>query len=59
MFDVIEIEALLSQTSGDGILFCLTDSADGAAGQTGRTVPDCLCPRVFEKKKGDYKVMYS
>jgi len=23
-------------------LFCLTDSADGAAGQTGRTVPECL-----------------
>ena len=26
------------------VLFCLTDSADGAAGQTGRTVP-----RVFER----------
>ena len=24
------------------VLFCLTDSADGAAGQTGRTVPECL-----------------
>ena len=24
------------------VLFCLTDSADGAAGQTGRTVPNCL-----------------
>ncbi len=24
------------------VLFCLTDSADGAAGQTGRTVPRCL-----------------
>ena len=24
------------------VLFCLTESADGAAGQTGRTVPECL-----------------
>ena len=24
------------------VLFCLTDPADGAAGQTGRTVPGCL-----------------
>lgn len=24
------------------VLLCLTDSADGAAGQTGRTVPECL-----------------
>jgi hypothetical protein len=30
------------------VLFCLTDSADGAAGQTGRTVPDCLNHLQFE-----------
>ena len=24
------------------VLFCLTESADGAAGQTERTVPECL-----------------
>ena len=24
------------------VLSCLTDSADGAVGQTGRTVPECL-----------------
>ena len=30
------------------VLFCLTDSADGAAGQTGRTVPGCLNHLQFE-----------
>ena len=30
------------------VLFCLTDSADGAAGQTGRTVPECLNHLQFE-----------
>ncbi len=29
------------------VLFCLTDSADGAAGQTGRTVPECLLSDSF------------
>ena len=33
------------------VLNCLTESADGAAGQTGRTVPDCLTWRGFDVQK--------
>ena len=33
--------SFFSNTRGR-FFFCLTDSADGAAGQTGRTVPECL-----------------
>ena len=37
----------LSQTTGDSSFFCLTVSADGAAGQTERTVPVCLWKNRF------------
>ena len=43
-------EAVTVKQSGT-VLNCLTESADGAAGQTGRTVPDCLTWRGFDVQK--------
>ena len=47
---VIRSEAVTVKQSGT-VLNCLTESADGAAGQTGRTVPDCLTWRGFDVQK--------